>query len=293
MQKSGMSILLKQGDYEAVIVTVGAGMCAVKFKDKYISLPHDPDEVPQGHLGKVLIPWPNRVKGSVYTFEGKQYQLNTTEAALGNANHGFLAWKEWQIEDLTPSKVVLKAYVIPTTGYPFLLLSHAVYELKEDGLYVSLTTQNVGKEAAPYGVGQHPYITCNCRVLDECTLTFPCTKLFDVDDKMCPTSLIEAQSLDLDFKLERSLKGVRLDHAFENSLGPIEIELNSHDLMVKLETSAPYIQLYSAEKLDRRGLAVEPMSCVADAFNNGIGLAILKPGEEHTLTYKLSAQLSW
>ena len=98
MLAGGQSILLKHGDYEALIVTVGAGMCSVKYKDRYISLPHDPDEVPLAHIGKVLIPWPNRIKNASYEFEGNTYSLAVTEARTGSASHGFLAWKECRLK---------------------------------------------------------------------------------------------------------------------------------------------------------------------------------------------------
>ncbi len=37
------------------------------------------------------------------------------------------------------------------------------------------------------------------------------------------------------------------------------------------------VQIYSGEKLQRQGLAVEPMSCPPNAFNSGIDLLLLEP----------------
>ena len=177
MHTGGQTVLLRHGDYEACIVTVGAGLCSLKYKDRYITIPHNPDEVPLAHLGKVLIPWPNRIKDGKYEFDGKSYQLAINDLKTMSASHGFLAWKEWQIEDLNPRQVILKSFVIPTLGYPFILESHAIYTLSADGLDIELLTDNIGKESAPYGVGQHPYISCNLKSLDECELSFPCTKV--------------------------------------------------------------------------------------------------------------------
>ena len=291
MLAGGQSILLKHGDYEALIVTVGAGMCSVKYKDRYISLPHDPDEVPLAHIGKVLIPWPNRIKNASYEFEGNTYSLAVTEARTGSASHGFLAWKEWQIEEVCEDSLILKAYVIPTVGYPFLLESKAYYKVDDGGLSVTLITKNIGKKFAPYGVGQHPYITCNKEVLDNCTLHFPCSQVWDVDEKMCPTKLIRASQLNLDFDKERSLNGVKIDHAFKNDKDPLVLTLKSDKMEVSVTTKAPYVQLFTAEKLLRKGLAVEPMSCPANAFNSKVGLTVLKPQESHALTYRISAKI--
>ena len=48
-----------------------------------------------------------------------------------------------------------------------------------------------------------------------------------------------------------------------------------------------YIQVFTGdgigdESRQRRGLAVEPMTCAPDAFNNGRGLRVLEPGESFT-----------
>ena len=54
-----------------------------------------------------------------------------------------------------------------------------------------------------------------------------------------------------------------------------------------------YLQVFSGDTLApgrrRRGLAVEPMSCPADAFNSGAGLVRLEPGQTHTLQWGLRA----
>jgi aldose 1-epimerase len=52
---------------------------------------------------------------------------------------------------------------------------------------------------------------------------------------------------------------------------------------VEWEPGFDYVQLFTGDTLApehrRRGLAVEPMTCPADAFNSGEGLLTLPPGE--------------
>lgn len=36
-------------------------------------------------------------------------------------------------------------------------------------------------------------------------------------------------------------------------------------------------------------MAVEPMTCPPDAFNSGVDLVELTPGEQHTLTFRIDA----
>ena len=47
------------------------------------------------------------------------------------------------------------------------------------------------------------------------------------------------------------------------------------------------MQVYSGEHLDRRGVAVEPMTCPPDAFNTGVDLITLVPGATHVFTWSL------
>jgi aldose 1-epimerase len=67
----------------------------------------------------------------------------------------------------------------------------------------------------------------------------------------------------------------------------------THGVDVWFGEGADYLQVFSGDTLAqerrRRGLAVEPMSCPADAFNSGEGLVTLQPGQEHTLEWGLHA----
>ncbi len=64
-----------------------------------------------------------------------------------------------------------------------------------------------------------------------------------------------------------------LDHGFLLS----EHETHFDGFVVFQDKSMNFLQIYTPEK--RRSIAIEPMSCLADAFNNKIGLITLKPGK--------------
>ncbi|SPW56532.1 aldose-1-epimerase [Escherichia coli] len=42
---------------------------------------------------------------------------------------GLLAWRDWQISELTATSVTLTAFLPPSYGYPFMLASQVVYSL--------------------------------------------------------------------------------------------------------------------------------------------------------------------
>jgi aldose 1-epimerase len=55
-----------------------------------------------------------------------------------------------------------------------------------------------------------------------------------------------------------------------------------------LTSDTPWMQLYTGSAIGRAGLAVEPMTCPPDAFISGEDLIVLKPGDEHTTTFRVS-----
>ncbi len=91
MHCSGQTVSLAAGDYHATIVTVGAGLAELTFQGCHLVIPHKPEEMPLAHLGKVLIPWPNRIANGCYRYQGQEYQLPINEHSSKAAIHGLLA----------------------------------------------------------------------------------------------------------------------------------------------------------------------------------------------------------
>ena len=174
MHLSGKTINLILGDYTATIVTMGGAIAALKYRGHDITMPFNPETIPQGHNGKILAPWPNRLQDGKYTFDNQEYQLPVNDLVTNSASHGLVAWRDWTVSDLRASSATLKAYINPVYSYPFLIKMVAHYELIEGmGLKVDITALNAGKKPAPYGIGMHPYITCDNAPLSECQLTMP------------------------------------------------------------------------------------------------------------------------
>ncbi len=290
MHDGGKTILLAAGDYQAQIVTVGAGLAELTWRGHHLVIPHDPEEMPLAHLGKVLIPWPNRIANGCYKHDGREYQLPINEHGSQASIHGLLAWRDWQIDDLTAKKVSLTVFLPPSYGYPFSLMSQVVYSLDAvTGLSVEIISKNTGKQSAPYGVGIHPYLTCNLTPVDDCMLQLPATQVFAVDAQSNPTALHDVDTLDLNYTALRKIGDKRIDHTFRTESAPWEMQIinQQQKLAVSMHSDQPWLQVYSGEKLNRQGLAVEPMSCPPNAFNSGINLIIIKPEQHHRLFFNI------
>lgn len=294
MHSSGQTVSLTAGDYHATIVTVGAGLAELTFQGCHLVIPHKPEEMPLAHLGKVLIPWPNRIANGCYRYQGQEYPLPINEHGSHAAIHGLLAWRDWQIKELTPTRVTLTAFLPPSYGYPFTLISQVVYSLDaQNGLSVEITSQNIGNQTAPYGVGIHPYLTCNLAPVDEYLLQLPATQVYAVDEQANPTTLHPVDKLDLDFSQQKKIGAKKIDHTFQASSAHWEMKIThpQQALTVSLSSNQPWLQVYSGEKLHRQGLAVEPMSCPPNAFNSTTDLILMQPGETHQLFLILTGKM--
>ncbi|HHD7476590.1 TPA: aldose-1-epimerase [Klebsiella oxytoca] len=291
MHSGGKTIHLQAGHYQAKIVTVGAGLAELTHRGRHVVIPHKPEEMPLAHLGKVLVPWPNRVANGCYQHNGKTFQLAVNDPVSHTAIHGLLAWRDWQINQQSVSEASLLIFLPPSYGYPFSLLVEATYRLDAiNGLHVFITALNIGSESAPYGSGAHPYLTCDLEKIDSCTLTLPA-------DEVLSTGSLEMHGIEhteLNFTTPRLVAATQIDHTFKtlDSGNKWEVRVFSaaKNMTTWLRCDQPWLQVYSGEKLERLGLAAEPMTCPPDAFNSGIGLISLAPGEMHRLHFLIGAE---
>ncbi|MCD4549662.1 MULTISPECIES: aldose-1-epimerase [unclassified Schaalia] len=292
---SGTEVTLTSGEYTARIVSVGAGIAGLTLNGKDLVHPHSVDEVPLGYLGKTLVPWPNRIAGGSYTWKNTRYDVPINEPTTGCALHGLMAWTDWHIIHSDHDSTTLGAFIAPRYEYPWTLQCWVTYALHADtGLSVSITTKNTGKETAPYGVSSHPYLTIGLTPADEYVLSIPATHVAQTDDNLIPVGLCAAKQLDLDYRTPRLVSTQSIDHAFTglpNEKWAVRLALPEKDEWVEIEAATPWVQVYSAEKLGRRSIAVEPMTCPPNAFNSGIDVIELQPGESHTLSFSIRGHI--
>lgn len=289
MHKGGRTLTLHAGDYHAQIVTVGAGLASLTHRGRHVVIPHPPEEMPLAHLGKVLLPWPNRIANGRYQHEGVTLTPAINDRVGNTAIHGLLAWQNWLVVEQSNTQVTLSAFLPPTYGYPFMLSAEVTYRLDENtGLSARISGKNIGDTPAPYGAGVHPYLTCNQLSVDDCELLMPVSQLFDV------ATCRRYEEATLDFHPSRAIGTTCIDHSFNvpphKGFWEVRLTHPQTSMSVWLRANSPWLQIYTGEKLLRRGLAVEPMSCPPDAFNSGVDLVWLKPGDTHVLSVEIGSE---
>src|SRR6266496_4335165 len=203
--------------------------------------------------GQVLIPFPNRVDRGRYAFHGRSLELPLDEPDRTNAMHGLVRWLNWAPLSSTPSRLVMGLVLHARDGYPFVLSLRVAYTLTPSGLRVRQSARNLGAVPAPYGAGFHPYLTVGTPRIDECILRLPARTSFLVNARMIPTGRAGVAGTPLDFREPRAIGDSVMDTGFTDDGLPDEVR--------------------------RRAIAIEPYTCAANAFNNGLGLHVLAPGE--------------
>lgn len=154
---SGEQHELAFGSQRAVVVEVGGGLRT--YDD--VLLGYELGDMCTSGRGQVLAPWPNRLAGGAYEWEGESRQLPLNDLEAGSAIHGLVRWASWRMAERDAAGVTMEHVLHPQPGYPFTLRLRVEYRLGADGLTVRTTAENAGDRACPFGAGHHPYIACD------------------------------------------------------------------------------------------------------------------------------------
>lgn len=302
---SGEQWTIRHGDHEVVVVEVGGGLRTYTHAGREVLHGYPADEQSAGGRGQLLIPWPNRVRDGRYSFGGAgTLQLGLTEPERDNAIHGLVRWAIWSVVERAEEAVTVGYRLRPQQGWSWALDLTVRYALDDDGLTVTPSVRNVGVTPAPFGFGAHPYLTAGEQRVDELSLTVPAARAVEVDDRLIPTGTRSVEGTDVDYRGTRQIGGAVLDQGF-TGLSPdvdgrwrvrIEEPANGRSTVLWAEADAyPYTQVFTGDTLReplRRtsGVAVEPMSCPANALASGDGLVVIEPGAEWTASWGITPE---
>ena len=291
---SGVQHRITHGSQRVTVVEVGAAVREYADGDREIFQSYPEHAVSWAYHGSVLLPWPNRLRDGSYQFDGEPQQVALTEPSHHNALHGLAAWLPWTLVEHAPTCVTLSCRLMPRPGYPFQLESMVSYELGDDGLAVTTTSNNDGDRACPYALGFHPYVSAGPgATIDDCTLRMDVSRRLLVDDRLIPVGHEPVEGTAYDFRGGQQLASRVLDTGFTDVTtdlaGQSKVSVTGPDgrtVEVWADTNFGFWQVYTGEDLPaplrRRSLAVEPMTAAPNAFQTGWGLQRLEPGESVT-----------
>lgn len=243
-----------------------------------------------------LSPFACRLKNATYHFNEKEYKVN--KFLMGeSAIHGLLYDAIFtviskQANDEKASIVLAFAYKGTEDGYPFCYDCTITYTLEKDNvLFISTEISNKAEGFIPMQDGWHPYFTFGGKI-NELQLEFQSKEKIIFDDTLLPTGAKEPYQ---QFGSLKKIGDTFLDNCFSlnfaecQPLCVLRDPVQQIQLEILPDKSYPFLQIYTPPH--RNSIAIENLSAVPDAFNNGIGLITLAPQTTalFTTAYKITS----
>jgi aldose 1-epimerase len=140
----------------------------VRAGDAWLSVLHDDGPAalasrPSRFGCAVLFPFPGHMMDFRYHWQGKTRTIPRRGSTAPSFTHGFAHTHPWQVADVAPDRAVALFSTADAlapdqrAGYPFDVCLSQTVSLAGDTLRISLVATNEGVDAAPVGVGLHPY----------------------------------------------------------------------------------------------------------------------------------------
>jgi aldose 1-epimerase len=286
-------IVLRHGAWEAVVAAYGASLRGVTKDGEPVATGYRGKANKQGGQGDVLIPFPGRVGGATYTWDGETYHLPQTDKDGPNAIHGFVRTLDWAVAEQSESAARFTLEFTGAQGYPFPLDLEIAYTLSESGLECAFTITNTGTVAAPVAAGFHPYFTVGSDFVNGDTLTLPFDSVLEMKQFIPTGTIFPVAEAGLDYQQPGTIGTTVFNHCF---LGPqrddsgrasVVLAGQGKTVTVWMDEAFDFVVLYTGENMpteyQRRSLAIEPMTCGSDGFNHPEwGLRRLEPGATFT-----------
>ena len=232
------------------------------------------------YKSSILFPFPNRIEDGAYEFRGTTHQLHVNEVSVNNTIHGLVYNKEFQITSMASDDNRTTIELTYTSdglspGFPFIFELKLIYTISANGsLNLRFEVANQGNLPFPYGMGWHPYFCTDN--LNDASFSFSSKDFYACNNRSIPFN-----TKDSELPEEFTLEDKTFDDAF--SLDNARCDFNTDRYNLSLDFKYPegtYLQVYTPPL--RKSIAIEPMTCVANSFNNQIGFSELNPGDSDT-----------
>jgi aldose 1-epimerase len=287
-----------------------------EFKGEWIDIIDPPPDMqtlknrPTAYGNPILFPFPNRIRGGKFTFEGKEYQFDKP-ANSPTSIHGLLLTRPYHVDsagataDAASIVCRLDSREFPDMmrQYPFPFEIRVAYTLKASVLTMETRVKNLGDKNMPMGYGIHPYFRAPLSSKsspEKCLITAPTAKYWELDKDLVPTGKTLDVEGRMDLRNGKPFAGMKLDDVFTDvirseGVSRCIIDDTEAGLRMVLESDGQFRELVVYTPPNRPSICFEPYTCPTDAINleaRGInaGVIVLKPGEEFTGTVRMIAE---
>lgn len=285
----------ESGEFVAILPDAGCGLnnfvirkqdSMIDLVDGYTSQEDLQQKMHTFFKGHFLFPFPNRIYGGLYTFQGKHYALKKNFAREGNAIHGLLYDKPFELFDQSVSggegRLSFQNEMEGFEGYPFKCSVTLHYVLSRRKLSVSAEIVNTGEGEMPAAMGWHPYFTFGGDISEIIPEAHDCDLWHQETMSFVPVDYLSGNAPFADKVIDGCFR--------QNKSRNIVLKDREQGLMISVETGKDlrYFQLFTPPH--RKSIAIEPMTCVPDCFNNKIGFKTLSVNERWQTGWSVEVQ---
>jgi len=229
-----------------------------------------------------LVPYSNRIADGRFDIGGRSVQLPPNFGDHPHSLHG-VGWQtEWTVERVDMATVTLHHTHGGDLRWPWSYRAEQRIALAPDRATIALMVTNFADQAAPVGLGLHPYFPRDAAT----RLTARSERLWLADSTMLPTEPAPADRLG-DWSEGARVEGDALiDNAYEGWDGTALIEQAWGKVRIEV-CGASAFHLYRPPGVDF--FCFEPVRHLPDAINRG-GMPVAAPGETVVLEMTLTVE---
>jgi aldose 1-epimerase len=245
----------------------------------------------------LLFPYPNRIRGGRFEWDGREYLLPKENVAYvgENAIHGFCLDRAWRVTRQTASSATGTFRLSQDAPerldlWPADFEIEVRYEVLGPALRCDVKITNPDTKPLPFGFGTHPYFKlplAGSSRYEECLIEVPAAKRYELQGGL-PTGRTLPVEGDFDLREGAALGGLKLDDVYT------DVRYEAEGLVTRVVD--PRAGLEVVQTADRsfrelvvftpfwtQAVCIEPYTCTTDAIHlqqQGLdaGLRVLAPG---------------
>lgn len=228
-----------------------------------------------------LVPFSNRIGHASLKWNGTSHPLIQNNGEEPHAIHGVGWQRPWAVLEASDNFALLSYEHKPDASWPFAFDTSQAFRLSGNELEMTLSITNQSAQAAPVGLGWHPYFVKR----PKSHIAFEASGRWEMDSLKLPTHRAPSRGLQTDCAT------LDVDHCFDGWNGVLHLR----DEKLHTRMTSKLTRLVVFTKATKDFVALEPVSHVNNAISllerhiasaADLGLQVLQPGES------MSAEMS-
>jgi aldose 1-epimerase len=236
-----------------------------------------------------LVPFANRIAHGTFAWAGVAHRIPLNFGDHPHALHG-LGWQAaWNVESRSDHEAVLTHSNPGGNAWPWAYDAEQRLTLDEGGLTATLSVTSRAGEAAPIGLGFHPYFHAPLGT----RLTASLASVWLAGETCIPTERAPADHFG-DWSQGQSVaRDILIDHAFSGWDGVAEVHRPDLAAPIRLTASGELSSLHLYMPPGEPFFCAEPVGNMPDALNRseageGERMRSLAPGETLTVSMRIA-----